>query len=112
MPPSSTPTNSPPTVVQAAPQGGTITAGGMFQQALPPNPARKGGFLQNNSATNVMKVYCGTTAAANSAGDGAAIQVPAGKFFNLNLGIPGFVYQGALQVDGTTSDAFATLDVT
>jgi len=109
MPPSTTPTNSPPTVVSATPGGSTITSGGTFQQALAANATRKGGFLQNNSASNVMKVYCGTNANAT---DAAAVQVPAGKFFNLNLGIPGFIYRGALQVDGTTADAFSTLEIT
>ncbi len=96
------------TVVGATATGGTITSGGTYQTALAANPDRKGGFLQNNSASHVMYVFVG----AGTPGHASSVQVPFGDFFNFNMGTTGFIYTGAIKVDGTTADAFTVVEIT
>lgn len=107
MPPGITPSNSTPTRVSALPNGGTIATSGTFQTALQDNPARRGGFIQNNSSA-VLYVFAGQSGATR----GSSIQVPPGICFNLNMGTHGFIYIGAVMLDGATGAAFATMELT
>jgi hypothetical protein len=107
MPQNALPSTSGVTPVGTSLSGGTIVSGGTFQIALGPNPKRKGGFLQNNSAANIMYIFAGISGTAR----GSSVEVPVGSFFNLNMGTPGFVYTGTIWVDGTTGDAFSVTEL-
>lgn len=90
-----------PSVRTSTNASGTIAATGVFQQLLPSNTNRTGCTIQN-TGTNPMYVYFGTTATATTA---KSVKLAAGQAAYCTSG-DGIVVNMPVQITGTISETF------
>lgn len=80
---------------------GTITLTGTFQSIQVANSERKSCLIQNNSASNNMRVYFGPVASATSSN---SVTLSPSSTVNCTAG--GIVLTDQVSITGTTGDAF------